>query len=136
MPCCNDGRYQSTGVKGGKRWRWSAPSTSRPRRVARWPSHFRRVCEAIRQVTRNAVLIDGLLYYILYSGWPPLTRRNRYKEKDMSAEAKPVIPAEYRDLLESTALAHVATVGPKGEPLNNPVWFGWDGDHILFSQTK
>lgn len=54
----------------------------------------------------------------------------------MSAEVQPVIPAEYRDLLESTALAHVATIGPKGEPQNNPVWFGWDGNHILFSQTK
>ena len=46
------------------------------------------------------------------------------------------IPEGYRDLMESTALAHVATVGPKGEPQNNPVWFGWDGEHITFSQTK
>ncbi len=46
------------------------------------------------------------------------------------------IPDTYRDLLESTALAHVATIGPKGEPQNNPVWFGWDGEHVLFSQTK
>jgi PPOX class probable F420-dependent enzyme len=45
------------------------------------------------------------------------------------------IPANYRDLLESTALAHVATIGPDGEPQNNPVWFGWDGQHLLFSQT-
>jgi PPOX class probable F420-dependent enzyme len=46
------------------------------------------------------------------------------------------IPEGYRDLMESTALVHVATVGPKGEPQNNPVWFGWDGEHIKFSQTK
>jgi PPOX class probable F420-dependent enzyme len=46
-----------------------------------------------------------------------------------------VIPEHYRDLLESTALAHVATIGPNGEPQNNPVWFGWDGTHIRFSQT-
>ena len=46
------------------------------------------------------------------------------------------IPEGYRDLLESTALVHVATLGPKGEPQNNPVWFGWDGGHIKFSQTK
>lgn len=39
------------------------------------------------------------------------------------------------DLLESTALAHVATVGGKGEPQVNPVWFGWDGTHVRFSQT-
>lgn len=46
------------------------------------------------------------------------------------------IPEEYADLLETKALAHVATIGPKGEPQNNPVWFGWDGEHVLFSQTK
>lgn len=45
------------------------------------------------------------------------------------------IPASHADLLESTALAHVATIGPDGEPQNNPVWFGWDGQHVLFSQT-
>ena len=46
------------------------------------------------------------------------------------------IPKGYEDLMESTALVHVATVGPKGEPQNTPVWFGWDGEHIKFSQTK
>lgn len=46
------------------------------------------------------------------------------------------IPESYKDLLESTALAHIATIGPKGEPQVTPVWFGWDGEHILFSQTK
>jgi hypothetical protein len=45
------------------------------------------------------------------------------------------IPASHKDVLESTALAHVATIGPDGEPQNNPVWFGWDGEHLLFSQT-
>lgn len=46
------------------------------------------------------------------------------------------IPEGYEDLLRSTALAHVATLGPKGEPQNNPVWFDWDGEHVKFSQTK
>ncbi len=45
------------------------------------------------------------------------------------------IPASHVDLLESKALAHVATIGPDGAPQNNPVWFGWDGTHVLFSQT-
>jgi len=45
------------------------------------------------------------------------------------------IPEKYADLLESKALAHVATIGPKGEPQVNPVWFGWDGTHLRFSQT-
>ena len=46
------------------------------------------------------------------------------------------IPEGYRDLMETTALVHVATLGPDGEPQNNPVWFDWDGEHVLFSQTK
>ena len=46
-----------------------------------------------------------------------------------------MIPKTHQDLLESTALAHVATIGPQGEPQTNPVWFGWDGEHLLFSQT-
>ena len=33
-------------------------------------------------------------------------------------------------------MINVATIGPKGEPQNNPVWFGWDGSHFLFSLTK
>jgi PPOX class probable F420-dependent enzyme len=52
----------------------------------------------------------------------------------MSTASK-AVPEEYVDLLDSTALAHVATVGPKGEPQVNPVWFGWDGEYIRFSQT-
>jgi PPOX class probable F420-dependent enzyme len=47
-----------------------------------------------------------------------------------------MIPSKYTDLLKSKALAHVATIGPDGEPQSNPVWFDWDGEHVLFSQTK
>ena len=46
-----------------------------------------------------------------------------------------VIPESKLDLLQSNALAHVATLGPNGEPQNNPVWFDWDGEYLLFSQT-
>ena len=46
------------------------------------------------------------------------------------------IPENYRDLLGSAALAHIATIGPDDEPQNNPVWFGWDGERVEFSQTK
>jgi PPOX class probable F420-dependent enzyme len=48
----------------------------------------------------------------------------------------PVVPEPYLDILQSTALAHVATLGPEGEPQSNPVWFDWDGEHVKFSQTK
>jgi PPOX class probable F420-dependent enzyme len=46
-----------------------------------------------------------------------------------------VIPESHKDLFESTALAHVATIGPDGAPQVNPVWFGWDGTLLTFSQT-
>ncbi|MGD9711781.1 MAG: PPOX class F420-dependent oxidoreductase [Thermomicrobiales bacterium] len=45
------------------------------------------------------------------------------------------ISEQYLELLNSTALAHVATKGPQGEPQVNPVWFGWDGKQLRFSQT-
>ena len=47
-----------------------------------------------------------------------------------------IIPESHKDILGSTALAHVATLGPSGEPQCNPVWFDWDGEHVKFSQTK
>lgn len=53
----------------------------------------------------------------------------------MTKNGKVEIPEGYRDLLEGTALVHVATIGPHGEPQNNPVWFGWDGEYLKFSQT-
>jgi PPOX class probable F420-dependent enzyme len=54
----------------------------------------------------------------------------------MAGTTTGTIPTGYEDLLASTALADVATIGPHGEPQVNPVWFGWDGQHVLFSQTK
>jgi len=49
--------------------------------------------------------------------------------------ASSVIPQAYADLLERPLLAHVATVGPKGEPQNNPVWFDMKDGMLRFSQT-
>lgn len=53
-----------------------------------------------------------------------------------SHDRRSPIPDRFEDLLRSTALAHVSTIGPRGEPQSNPVWFDWDGEHIKFSQTK
>lgn len=46
-----------------------------------------------------------------------------------------VIPESHADILDKQAFASIATIGPNGEPQNNPVWFGWDGSRIRFSQT-
>jgi Pyridoxamine 5'-phosphate oxidase len=40
-----------------------------------------------------------------------------------------IIPENYLDLLQSRALAYLATIGPKGEPQVSAVWFTWDGTH-------
>ena len=45
------------------------------------------------------------------------------------------VPESHIDILSTKALANVATIGPDGAPQNNPVWFDWDGTHVLFSQT-
>lgn len=45
------------------------------------------------------------------------------------------IPKDFEDILEKKGFAHVATIGPDGEPQNNPVWYDWDGSQFLFSQT-
>jgi PPOX class probable F420-dependent enzyme len=45
------------------------------------------------------------------------------------------IPASHVDLLDTTALAHVATIGTNGAPQSSPVWFGWSGTEVLFSLT-
>ncbi|QUG99716.1 PPOX class F420-dependent oxidoreductase [Saccharopolyspora erythraea] len=47
-----------------------------------------------------------------------------------------VIPRDREDILNKRAFAHVATIGPSGEPQSSPVWVGWDGTHIKFSQTR
>jgi PPOX class probable F420-dependent enzyme len=46
---------------------------------------------------------------------------------------KAPVPDRYRDLLESTALGNLATIDPNGRPQVNPVWFLWDGEHVLLS---
>lgn len=46
------------------------------------------------------------------------------------------IPEKYRDLLASTALAHLATVMPDGTPQSTPVWFTTEGDLVVFNTAK
>ncbi|MUL40475.1 PPOX class F420-dependent oxidoreductase [Streptomonospora sp. PA3] len=46
------------------------------------------------------------------------------------------IPADREDILHKRSFAHVATLGPRGEPQANPVWIDWDGENVRFSQTR
>ena len=43
------------------------------------------------------------------------------------------VPAQYHDILQSTVLGHLATTDETGRPEVNPVWFIWDGEHVLVS---
>jgi len=47
-----------------------------------------------------------------------------------------VVPDSHRDIVEQGGLGYVATIGPGGEPHNNPVWVVWDGEHLMFSLHK
>jgi PPOX class probable F420-dependent enzyme len=46
------------------------------------------------------------------------------------------IPDKYRDLLESPNFATLATVMPDGSPQVTPVWFDYDGRHIVINTAK
>lgn len=47
------------------------------------------------------------------------------------------IPESHRSLLDAKGFAHLATIGPDGEPQSHPVWYDWDEDkgHLLVSTT-
>lgn len=46
-----------------------------------------------------------------------------------------MIPDSHVDLLTRPLFAHLATVRPDGMPQVNPMWFGWDGTHLRFTNT-
>ncbi|QBD81346.1 PPOX class F420-dependent oxidoreductase [Ktedonosporobacter rubrisoli] len=46
------------------------------------------------------------------------------------------IPESHRDLLQSTAVAYMSTIGSRGEPQVSPVLFGWDGTQLFFTMNK
>lgn len=47
-----------------------------------------------------------------------------------------IIPAGFKDLLETTTIATLATVMPDGGPQATPVWFGFNGTHIEINSAK
>lgn len=46
------------------------------------------------------------------------------------------IPPQVVPLLESTAVAFVSTIGPKGEPQSTPLWFLWERNTLRFSLVE
>lgn len=46
------------------------------------------------------------------------------------------LPAGFGDLLDRPLFAHLSTVTPDGAPQSSVMWFGWDGEHILFTHTS
>ncbi|MFB6725465.1 PPOX class F420-dependent oxidoreductase [Kribbella sp. NPDC056345] len=46
------------------------------------------------------------------------------------------IPAEFKELLSSTAVAIVGTIGKNGEPQITPQWFLWDGEQVRISLVE
>lgn len=50
-------------------------------------------------------------------------------------ETSSVIPESHADILGKKGFAHVASIGPNGEPQSTPVWYAWDGSELSFSQT-
>ncbi|QNE16927.1 PPOX class F420-dependent oxidoreductase [Kribbella qitaiheensis] len=46
------------------------------------------------------------------------------------------IPIAFHQLLRSTAVAFVSTVGKRGEPQVTPLWFLWDGESVRISLVE
>jgi len=46
------------------------------------------------------------------------------------------IPAQFRDLLDTKALAHLGTVMPGGDPQVTPVWFDFADGHVRVNSAK
>ncbi|MET0987791.1 MAG: PPOX class F420-dependent oxidoreductase [Steroidobacteraceae bacterium] len=50
--------------------------------------------------------------------------------------ASAAIPTSHADILQKKALAHLATVMPDGSPQVTPVWFDWDGQHVIINTAE
>lgn len=46
------------------------------------------------------------------------------------------IPEKYLDLFDKKAFLQLATIMPDGSPQVSPVWFEYDGKHILVNSAK
>src|SRR5450432_714331 len=47
-----------------------------------------------------------------------------------------VIPDTHIDLFQKRAFANLATLMPDGTPQVTPVWFDWDGTHVIINSAR
>lgn len=47
-----------------------------------------------------------------------------------------VIPESHRDILDEPGFAHLASLGPQGEPQSHPVWYDFQDGKLRISTTK
>src|SRR5260370_36077634 len=47
-----------------------------------------------------------------------------------------VIPEKFQDLLEKKIFVSLATLMPDGRPQVTPVWFDFDGQHVVINSAK
>jgi PPOX class probable F420-dependent enzyme len=47
-----------------------------------------------------------------------------------------VIPEKFQDVMHKKAFAQLATIMPDGSPQVSPVWFEYDGNHILINSAR
>lgn len=50
--------------------------------------------------------------------------------------AADVVPRSHLDLLDKPGFAHLASLGPNGEPQSHPVWYDWMEGYLRISTTK
>jgi PPOX class probable F420-dependent enzyme len=48
----------------------------------------------------------------------------------------PPIPSTHADLLQKPAFASLATLNTDGSPQVTPVWFDWDGSHVIINTAR
>jgi len=46
------------------------------------------------------------------------------------------IPPGFHDLIRKKSFAHLATLMPDGSPQVTPVWWDWDGRHVLVNTAR
>ena len=46
------------------------------------------------------------------------------------------IPEKFKDLLERPIVITLVTIMPDGQPQASPVWFSYDGEHILINTAR